>query len=110
MFGSNSTRGSSLANNESAVTSSTVPLKFGKTVDIMASGVSALVSSPSNIKQGSTLPVSSSNCASDSLLAKFAAPPGSWECDACMLQNKPDSTRCVACETPKPGAKHKGMS
>lgn len=35
----------------------------------------------------------------------FKKPTGSWECDACMLRNEPGSTKCVACETPKPGAK-----
>lgn len=35
----------------------------------------------------------------------FNKPADSWECSACMVQNKKDSTKCVACETPKPGAK-----
>ena len=35
----------------------------------------------------------------------FSKPTGTWECDACMVQNKSDVTGCVACETPKPGAK-----
>ncbi|KAL8584614.1 hypothetical protein ACOMHN_002343 [Nucella lapillus] len=40
----------------------------------------------------------------DSLFAKFAPPAGSWECGACMVRNKPDCSKCVACDTPKPGA------
>ncbi|XP_062537273.1 nuclear pore complex protein Nup153 isoform X2 [Armigeres subalbatus] len=28
-----------------------------------------------------------------------------WECDACMVRNDQDKTKCVACQTPKPGAK-----
>ncbi|XP_055526688.1 nuclear pore complex protein Nup153 isoform X2 [Wyeomyia smithii] len=28
-----------------------------------------------------------------------------WECEACMVRNNPELTKCVACETPKPGAK-----
>ncbi|KAL4629763.1 nuclear pore complex protein Nup153 isoform X1 [Arapaima gigas] len=35
--------------------------------------------------------------------ALFAPAPGTWECDTCMVQNKPDVIRCVACETAKPG-------
>ncbi|XP_030002964.1 nuclear pore complex protein Nup153 isoform X3 [Sphaeramia orbicularis] len=35
---------------------------------------------------------------------KFKKPEGSWECDTCMVQNKADDTKCVACTSPKPGA------
>lgn len=28
-----------------------------------------------------------------------------WECDTCMVRNDPDKSKCVSCETPKPGAK-----
>ncbi|XP_015261753.1 PREDICTED: nuclear pore complex protein Nup153 [Gekko japonicus] len=34
---------------------------------------------------------------------KFKAAAGSWDCDTCLVQNKPEATKCVACETPKPG-------
>lgn len=48
----------------------------------------------------------SSNAAPDSsLAAKFAPPVDSWTCDACMISNKSDDSTCVACQTPKPGAK-----
>jgi len=48
----------------------------------------------------------SSNAAPDSsLAAKFAPPAGSWTCDTCMISNKSDDSTCVACQTPKPGAK-----
>ncbi|XP_069814073.1 nuclear pore complex protein Nup153 isoform X2 [Dendropsophus ebraccatus] len=33
----------------------------------------------------------------------FKKAPGTWDCDTCLVQNKPESTKCVACETPKPG-------
>ena len=36
---------------------------------------------------------------------KFKPEAGSWECDTCMLDNKSTVSKCVACETPKPGAK-----
>ncbi|XP_033010496.1 nuclear pore complex protein Nup153 isoform X2 [Lacerta agilis] len=34
---------------------------------------------------------------------KFKAAAGTWDCDTCLVQNKPEATKCVACETPKPG-------
>ncbi|XP_042320551.1 nuclear pore complex protein Nup153 isoform X2 [Sceloporus undulatus] len=34
---------------------------------------------------------------------KFKAAPGTWDCDTCLVQNKPENTKCVACDTPKPG-------
>ncbi|EDO47511.1 predicted protein, partial [Nematostella vectensis] len=40
----------------------------------------------------------------DNLRKKFAPPEGSWECDTCMVNNKGSDTKCVACETAKPGA------
>ncbi|PIK44000.1 putative nuclear pore complex protein [Apostichopus japonicus] len=39
-----------------------------------------------------------------SLSEMFKPPEGSWECDTCLVRNKPASSRCVACETPKPGS------
>ncbi|KAB5530962.1 hypothetical protein PHYPO_G00135400 [Pangasianodon hypophthalmus] len=38
-----------------------------------------------------------------SLSSLFAPPAGSWECDTCMVQNKPEVVKCVACDTAKPG-------
>ncbi|XP_064203786.1 nuclear pore complex protein Nup153 isoform X2 [Anguilla rostrata] len=35
--------------------------------------------------------------------ALFAPAAGSWECDTCMVQNKAEALKCVACEMPKPG-------
>ncbi|KFW09414.1 Nuclear pore complex protein Nup153, partial [Eurypyga helias] len=34
---------------------------------------------------------------------KFKTAPTTWDCDTCLVQNKPEATKCVACETPKPG-------
>lgn len=52
----------------------------------------------------------STNAASDSsLAAKFAPAAGSWTCDTCMISNKGEDSACVACQTPKPGAKPPGM-
>ncbi|KAJ8354382.1 hypothetical protein SKAU_G00219490 [Synaphobranchus kaupii] len=35
--------------------------------------------------------------------ALFVPAAGSWECDTCLVQNKAEALKCVACETPKPG-------
>ena len=41
----------------------------------------------------------------DDLFAKFMTKSGGkWSCDVCMVSNDADKTKCVACETPKPGA------
>ncbi|KFQ33695.1 Nuclear pore complex protein Nup153, partial [Merops nubicus] len=34
---------------------------------------------------------------------KFKPSPNTWDCDTCLVQNKPEATKCIACETPKPG-------
>uniref|UniRef100_A0A8C4RBL5 Nuclear pore complex protein Nup153 n=1 Tax=Eptatretus burgeri TaxID=7764 RepID=A0A8C4RBL5_EPTBU len=36
---------------------------------------------------------------------KFKKAPGTWDCDVCLVQNKPDTLACVACTSPKPGSK-----
>lgn len=33
----------------------------------------------------------------------FSKPAGTWDCDTCLVINKPDAVKCVACETAKPG-------
>ncbi|KAK2830378.1 hypothetical protein Q5P01_018309 [Channa striata] len=33
----------------------------------------------------------------------FSKPAGTWDCDTCLVMNKPDAVKCVACETAKPG-------
>ncbi|RVE66470.1 hypothetical protein OJAV_G00107790 [Oryzias javanicus] len=33
----------------------------------------------------------------------FSKPAGTWDCDTCLVVNKPDAVKCVACETAKPG-------
>ncbi|NWR58867.1 NU153 protein, partial [Bucorvus abyssinicus] len=38
-----------------------------------------------------------------SLEDKFKPSPNTWDCDTCLVQNKPEATKCIACETPKPG-------
>lgn len=34
---------------------------------------------------------------------KFKKAPGTWTCDICMVDNKAEDNKCVACETEKPG-------
>ncbi|XP_042292106.1 nuclear pore complex protein Nup153-like [Thunnus maccoyii] len=38
-----------------------------------------------------------------SLGSMFSKPAGTWDCDTCLVLNKPDAVKCVACETAKPG-------
>ncbi|XP_076999532.1 nuclear pore complex protein Nup153 isoform X2 [Tamandua tetradactyla] len=65
-------------------------------------------------KPESSVPASSSSTVSVSValssgshlgLDKFKKPEGSWDCEVCLVQNKADSTKCVACESAKPGTK-----
>ncbi|XP_066138843.1 nuclear pore complex protein Nup153 [Euwallacea fornicatus] len=41
--------------------------------------------------------------------AKFSNPPETWECPTCMIRNKNEDTKCVACETLKPGSQGSGF-
>ena len=34
----------------------------------------------------------------------FVKQKGEWECDTCLVRNKSDATKCISCETPRPGA------
>ena len=54
---------------------------------------------PSTSKTDTTL---KSTVPSFKPLAQFAPPSGSWECDQCMVSNKPTDRACVACGAPKP--------
>ncbi|XP_075273008.1 nuclear pore complex protein Nup153 isoform X2 [Opisthocomus hoazin] len=63
-------------------------------------------------KPGSSVPVTSSSVSAFSAasggfldLDKFKKPEGSWVCEVCMVQNKAEATKCVACESAKPGTK-----
>ena len=40
-----------------------------------------------------------------SLADMFKKPVGTWDCDTCMVTNKGDDTKCIACEMTKPGCK-----
>ena len=42
------------------------------------------------------------------IMAKFRRPAGSWDCDVCMVQNTAEHTKCLACESPRPGTQSIG--
>ncbi|XP_058031723.1 nuclear pore complex protein Nup153 isoform X2 [Ahaetulla prasina] len=63
-------------------------------------------------KAGSSIPVVSGSTSSLPTLSggflnldKFKKPEGSWDCETCLVQNKADATKCIACESSKPGHK-----
>ncbi|XP_064280244.1 nuclear pore complex protein Nup153 isoform X3 [Passer domesticus] len=63
-------------------------------------------------KPGSSVPVTSSSVSAFSAssggfpdLDKFKMPEGSWECEVCLVQNKAEATKCIACQSAKPGTK-----
>ncbi|KAI8773817.1 nuclear pore complex protein Nup153-like isoform X1 [Biomphalaria glabrata] len=56
------------------------------------------------VSTSSSVAVNSPPSTSDDLMAKFKKPPGSWECQGCLIVNKPESSKCVACETPRTGS------
>ncbi|XP_078575330.1 uncharacterized protein LOC144861366 [Branchiostoma floridae x Branchiostoma japonicum] len=41
------------------------------------------------------------------LADQFKKLSGGWDCDTCMVQNTAAASRCVACDTPKPGKQTK---
>ena len=45
-----------------------------------------------------------------SLSSLFKKPVGSWECDTCMVSNKAEASKCIACETPRHSAQPNASS
>lgn len=71
--------------------SSAVPeLKAGSCLEALGKPISQSVGNGTISSFGNTFKLAGSN---------------KWECDACMVRNDPEKTKCVACETPKPGSK-----
>ncbi|KAJ3342517.1 hypothetical protein HDU83_006063 [Entophlyctis luteolus] len=65
------------------------------------SGLSQLPASSNNtetLKPGGKAP------SAPNALASFATAPSGWTCDVCLVGNTVDKSKCVACESPKPGA------
>ncbi|XP_036422518.1 nuclear pore complex protein Nup153 isoform X2 [Colossoma macropomum] len=56
-----------------------------------------------NTESSSKLDSKPAKAPAASLTSLFAPPPGSWECDTCLVRNKPEVVKCVACDTAKPG-------
>ncbi|KAM9737809.1 LOW QUALITY PROTEIN: nuclear pore complex protein Nup153 [Menidia menidia] len=48
-------------------------------------------------------PPTSTSASTSGFGAAFSKPEGSWDCDTCLVRNKMDAVKCVACETAKPG-------
>uniref|UniRef100_A0A803VM37 Nuclear pore complex protein Nup153 n=1 Tax=Ficedula albicollis TaxID=59894 RepID=A0A803VM37_FICAL len=77
----------------------------GKCVTCEAAKVSTVESTKQTISVSpcvsskTTLPTSGTLGFED----KFKPAPNMWDCDTCLVQNKPEATKCIACETPKPG-------
>ncbi|KAH8258913.1 hypothetical protein KR038_003128, partial [Drosophila bunnanda] len=51
-----------------------------------------------------TAPAASKAAPAATLFEQFKKSNKEWDCDVCMVRNKVESSKCVACETPKPGA------
>jgi len=52
--------------------------------------------------------VTSSSSSTDTTLTldfgdKFKKPKGSWDCAICLVSNKAEDNKCVACQSEKPG-------
>ena len=47
---------------------------------------------------------------SSGLTGLFKKSAGEWTCDTCLVQNKSENMKCLACETPKPKATNAGQS
>ena len=72
---------------------------FGSQKPIKESGETDFTSSTTTDKQG--FPKQHANTAD--LKSIFQPAKGSWECEACLIQNTEQAIYCVACQTPKLG-------
>ncbi|KAL0279441.1 UNVERIFIED_CONTAM: hypothetical protein PYX00_000995 [Menopon gallinae] len=84
-------------------------LKFGK-AESMQAFKKVIEEYQSKMKNGRIIgtkvteePTSTTDKEAKPLSEIFKPTPGSWECGSCYLRNNADSTKCVSCETPKPG-------
>ncbi|KAF3707449.1 Nuclear pore complex protein Nup153 153 kDa nucleoporin Nucleoporin Nup153 [Channa argus] len=58
---------------------------------------------PSAGLENSSINTTSTTTATTGFGTMFSKPAGTWDCDTCLVMNKPDAVKCVACETAKPG-------
>ncbi|XP_019920394.3 nuclear pore complex protein Nup50 isoform X4 [Magallana gigas] len=78
--------------------------KHIKTIEAYKSGASQAKSQTTDNSEKKSAPALGSKETQPSLSTLFKPAPGSWTCDTCMIQNKGDISKCVACQTSKPGA------
>lgn len=78
-----------------------LPLKSGSCLDALKSSSAAVP----ELKSGSCLDALKPPAVGGFGGAFKLSGSNKWECDACMVRNDPDKSKCVACETPKPSAK-----
>ncbi|TNN61443.1 Nuclear pore complex protein Nup153 [Liparis tanakae] len=91
-------------------------LKQGSVLDLLkAPGFASPVAQPSpgpasDLLQTSTLSTTPSSITTNTISPSttkladvFKAPPG-WDCDVCLVQNKPSDTKCVCCTAPQPSS------
>nr|XP_011419085.2 nuclear pore complex protein Nup50 isoform X2 [Crassostrea gigas] len=78
--------------------------KHIKTIEAYKSGASQAKSQTTDNSEKKSAPALGSKETQSSLSTLFKPAPGSWTCDTCMIQNKGDVSKCVACQTSKPGA------
>lgn len=74
------------------------PLKEGSILDVLKTN-SVNTSSKEEKSESSEAATIVTNS-----LSAFIRKSDEWSCDTCMLTNKSNFEKCVACETPKPGA------
>ncbi|XP_069074473.1 nuclear pore complex protein Nup153 isoform X2 [Pleurodeles waltl] len=60
---------------------------------------------PAPVTSSSAISVSASSTGPIGFGDKFKKPDGAWDCETCLVQNKPDTTKCAACQSAKPGTK-----
>lgn len=59
---------------------------------------------PKPIEQTTSAPLT------NSFGSQFKSNSSTWECSTCMIRNKLEAQKCIACETPKPGGLAKSVS
>ncbi|EEB06541.1 nucleoporin Nup60 [Schizosaccharomyces japonicus yFS275] len=71
----------------------------------VGTSVSTPASTPSVVSAAPVAPVAPPATGFDWAAAGLKMPtsaPGSWTCNVCMITNKPEATKCAACETDRP--------
>lgn len=76
-------------------------LKQGSVMDILGGGSS--FSKPSTTKIDSSSADSSKLTTTDPPLSALFKSTG-WSCDVCLVNNKSDAVKCIACQAPKPSS------